>query len=68
MHAPGYAITAEKDAVLGQDLTGLAGPVPRLSRHRQQPAVVLQLAWTCRHQACVSGRKWAGALSVEFFI
>jgi hypothetical protein len=41
MHAPGYAITAEKDAVLGQDLTGLAGLVPRLSRHRQQPAVVL---------------------------
>jgi hypothetical protein len=32
MHAPGYAITAEKDAVLGEDLTRLAGPVPRLSR------------------------------------
>jgi hypothetical protein len=41
MHAPGYAITAEKDAVLGEDLTRLAGPVPRLSRHGQQAAVVL---------------------------
>jgi hypothetical protein len=41
MHAPGYAITAEKDAVLGEDLTGLAGPVPGLSRHRQQHGVML---------------------------
>jgi hypothetical protein len=28
MHAPGYAITAEKDAVLGEDLSSLLHTVP----------------------------------------
>jgi hypothetical protein len=41
MHAPGYAITAEKDAVLGEDLSSLLHTVPGLTGGGKQPGVVL---------------------------